>query len=162
VLWGLSSKKLKLDIELVPSTVWFSSVYDLLKEQNRMGEWHKIKEELFSKEGNQCWICGNSDKQLQAHEFWEYDDANHIQKLEAMHHLCTSCHRIKHIGFWLHTKDGLRKLKASGLTKEDLIDHFCKVNGCPVKDFRAHEEQAFTLWRERSRYKWKQDFGKWL
>lgn len=43
------------------------------------------------------------------------------------------CHKIKHIGFWLKTPRGLKKLKKLGLTPEDLIEHFCEVNNCSKK-----------------------------
>lgn len=38
------------------------------------------------KEGRKCWICGKKADQLEAHEFWEYDKENRIQKLKAIHH----------------------------------------------------------------------------
>lgn len=153
--------KFKLQIELVPSTVWFSSIYQIYNEKNRLSEWRRIKEKIFEKEGRRCWICGKEDTRLEAHEFWKYDDKNHIQKLIAIHHLCAMCHRIKHIGFWCHTQNGRERLEKSGLTKEDLVAHFCRVNNCSVEEFMAHERQAFRIWKERSKFKWKQDFGQY-
>jgi len=47
------------------------------------------------------------------------------------------------------------------LSREDLINHFCKVNNCSREDFEKHEEEAFRIWRERSKYEWKQDFGEY-
>ena len=152
---------LKLQIELVPSTVWFSSVYKLYKESNKLNEWRKIKDKLFEKEGYHCWICSKEGGRLEAHEFWEYNDKNHIQRLVAIHHLCGMCHKIKHIGLWCHTSDGIEQLKKSVLTKEDLIDHFCKVNNCSIEEFEVHETEAFRIWEERSRHEWKQDFGEY-
>jgi len=145
----------------VPATTWFSSIYQIYKKNNKLSEWIKIKEELFEKEGKRCWICGKEESHLEAHEFWEYDEKNHVQKLKAIHHLCQMCHKIKHIGFWCHTKDGQEKLKKEGLTREDLINHFCKVNNCSREEFEKHEKEAFRIWSERSKYKWKQDFGKY-
>jgi len=149
----------KLTIELIPSTVWFSSIYQICKKNNRLDKWKKIKEELFKLEGKRCWICGREDDRLEAHEFWEYDDQNHVQKLVAIHHLCNMCHKIKHIGFWCYTDRGKRKLNEEGLNKEDLIRHFCEVNNCTRKDFERHEREAFRIWRQRSENNWKQDFG---
>lgn len=152
---------LKLAIELVPSTVWYSSIYQYYKKSNNMQKWHEIKKELFSKEGNKCWICKKETKYLEAHEFWEYDDMRHIQKLQAIHHLCDICHKIKHIGLWLHTQDGARMLKNKGLTKEDIIHHFCNVNKCTLLDFKRHEDEAFRVWSKRSKHQWKQEFGRY-
>jgi hypothetical protein len=157
----MSQRKFKLTIDLIPSTVWFSSLYQIYKKNNQLHRWNEIKRELFEKEGRRCWICGKETIRLEAHEFWEYDDKNHIQKLKAIHHLCDMCHKIKHIGFWCYTKRGRNQLAKAGLTKEDLINHFCKVNNCSKREFEKHEKEAFKVWRERSKYEWKQDFGKY-
>lgn len=149
--------KFKLKIELVPSSVWYSSLYRLLPRQ----VWHRTKERLFAEEGRKCYICSYKQGPLSAHEFWEYNDDEHIQKLVAVHHLCSLCHKIKHIGFWCHTADGRAKLGEQGLDREGLIEHFCNVNNCAKKEFLEHEEKAFDLWRERSKHEWEQDFGKY-
>jgi hypothetical protein len=83
---------------------------------------------------------------LSLHEFWSYDSSTQIQKLTEFHHLCNLCHKIKHIGFWCHTADGQAKLKQEGLTRNDLITHFCTVNRCPENEFENHEQAAFALW----------------
>lgn len=113
------------------------------------------------REGRRCWICGKETSHLEAHEFWAYDDENHVQKLLAIHHLCVMCHKIKHLRFWCYTEDGKRKLEGEGLSKEDLIKHFCKINGCSREGFDEHMEEAFRIWKERSEHKWRQDFGKY-
>lgn len=154
-------KKFKLKIELVPSTVWFSSIFQIYKKKGQLKEWKKIKRKIFEKEGKHCWICRAKNHRLDAHEFWKYDDRNHIQKLIAIHHLCFLCHQIKHIGFWCYTSEGIKILEKSGLSRKDLINHFCKVNNCSKKEFKSHEQEALRIWRERSKYKWKQDFGEY-
>lgn len=153
--------KLKLTIELVPSTVWYSSIYQIYRKANCLDEWRRIKRELFEKEGQRCWICEKEGGRLEAHEFWEYDDENHIQRLAAIHHLCSMCHKIKHMGFWCHSDQGREQLATADLTKEDLISHFCKVNECSTETFEEHEQKAFDVWEERSKHSWKQDFGKY-
>ena len=150
-----------LTIELVPSTVWYSSIYQYYKKTNNPQKWSEIKKELFSKEGHCCWICKKESVHLEAHEFWKYDDTRYIQKLESIHHLCPFCHKIKHIGLWLHTEDGGRMLRKEGLTKDDVINHFCKINNCFKEEFQKHEDEAFKIWSERSKHKWTQDFGKY-
>ncbi|MCL0052037.1 hypothetical protein M1M92_00875 [Peptococcaceae bacterium] len=72
--------KFKLTIEPVPATLWFSSLCQIYKERNQQNKWRKIKEKLFEKEGRKCWICGAENVRLEAHEFWEYDDKNLIQR----------------------------------------------------------------------------------
>jgi hypothetical protein len=153
------NKQFKLNIELVPSTIWYANIYNYYKKNNKMEKWHELKEHLFETEGNKCWICGKENKDLEAHEFWEYDDYRHIQKLSAIHHLCGLCHKIKHIGLWLHTQNGERMLRKQGIRKEDIINHFCKVNNCSLDDFYKHENEAFSIFEKRSKFQWKQDLG---
>jgi hypothetical protein len=147
---------MKLTVELVPSTVWYSSLYRLLPKN----EWRRLKNQVFAEEGHKCYIC-YSEKGLSLHEFWSYDDDKHIQKLAEFHHLCNLCHKIKHIGFWCYTTEGQAKLEQEGLCREDLIKHFCKVNGCTRKEFEEHEKAAFEVWAELSLHQWKQDFGEY-
>ncbi len=149
----------KLNIELVPATAWYLSLHQLYRRNGQASRWMKIKKELFEREGRQCWICGAEDSRLEAHEFWEYDAKPCIQKLAAIHHLCDMCHKIKHIGFWCHTAEGRSRLEKLGLSCKLLVEHFCKVNNCSENEFEEHEEQAFRIFEERSKRKWKQDFG---
>lgn len=132
-------------------------MYQLLPKE----VWYGIKQDIYSREGHQCYVCRSKEGQLSAHEFWEYDDEKHVQRLVGIHHLCNLCHKIKHIGFWCHTIEGKSKLKQEGLDREDLIKHFCSVNDCTREDFLKHEQKAFDLWQERSMHRWKQEFGQY-
>ena len=153
------ASRFKLTIELVPETAWHSSLYRYYKDRGQLEKWRKLKEDLFKKEGRKCWICGKEGTRLEAHEFWEYDDVNHVQRLVAIHHLCSLCHKIKHIGFWCYTDRGSAQLELEGLTREDLIEHFCEVNNCTKDEFEEHEKEVFETWSKRSSHEWKQDLG---
>jgi len=50
----MKKKNLKLTIELIPSTVWFSSLYQLYKAKGRPSKWKKLKQKIFEKEGKRC------------------------------------------------------------------------------------------------------------
>jgi hypothetical protein len=155
----MAKAKYKLEIELIPATIWFSSLHNIYKEQGKASKWNAIKKNLFATEGRRCWICGVEDSRLEAHEFWQYDDANHIQKLTAIHHICSLCHKIKHFGFWCRTADGTSLLAKMNLSEDDLITHFCKVNGTTTADFELHLSESLDRWKSRSEHKWTQDFG---
>ena len=152
-------RKFTLSIELVPSTVWYANLYNFYKNNDQMEIWHELKQYLFEREGHHCWICKKEVRNLEAHEFWEYDDYTHVQKLIAIHHLCDLCHKIKHIGLWCYTPDGQAKLKRQQLTREDLVKHFCTVNNCTFEEFQNHEDSAFKEYSGRSKFRWKQDLG---
>lgn len=142
---------MKLEIELVPSTVWYSSLHNLLPRK----VWDNIRKEIIKENGSRCQVCGETAGKMNLHEVWKYDDENHLQKLDGFILLCTMCHHVKHIGL-----AGI--LASQGkLDYNEVVEHFCKVNKCTKKDFVNHEKIAFEIWRKRSQYQWKQDFGKY-
>ena len=85
---------MKLTVELVPSTVWFSSLYRLMSRET----WNSIRDGIIRENGRKCQICGETAGIMNLHEIWEYDDVNHVQKLEGFILLCKMCHHVKHIG----------------------------------------------------------------
>jgi hypothetical protein len=142
---------LKLEIELVPSTVWFSSLHNLLPRE----VWDRIRNEIITNNGRKCQICGETGGTMNLHEVWQYDDKNHMQKLEGFILLCNMCHHVKHIGF-----AGILA-KQGKLDYDKVIEHFCEVNNCTEKEFEKHKTEAFEIWRNRSKHEWNQDFGKY-
>jgi 5-methylcytosine-specific restriction endonuclease McrA len=142
---------MKLTAELVPSTVWYSSLYRLLPRD----VWNNIRESIIAKNSRKCQICGETEGTMNLHEIWNYDDANHIQKLDGFILLCVMCHHVKHIGLaGILANEG--KLGYSEVAR-----HFCKVNGCSEKEFTKHVDDAFRIWEKRSQFPWKQDFGEY-
>ncbi len=142
------NKELNLSIELVPQTIWYSSLRNKIQKE----EWDKIRKKSYADSGHKCTIC-KSEGRLNCHEIWEYDDKKHIQKLKGFIALCDNCHMIKHFGFAsIQANKGL-------LDMEKLIEHFMKVNNIDRKTFDKHHEESFQVWKERSRHKWEQDLG---
>jgi hypothetical protein len=142
---------MRLTAELVPRTVWQSSLAKLLPRSI----WIDIKNEIIDEHGKKCQMCGETEGTMSLHEIWNYDDANHVQKLEGFILLCSMCHHVKHIGL-----AGI--LASQGkLDYDEVVKHFCKVNECSAKEFEEHMDHAFRIWRERSQHQWKQDFGKY-
>ncbi len=143
-------RKLRLKIELVPNTSWYTSLKRLISKK----DWNKIRKEIYAKYGYRCGICG-AEGRLNCHEIWEYDYKKHIQKLKGFIALCDMCHFIKHIG--------LAEILASEgkLDYKRVIEHFMRVNNCDLKTFERHKEMAITIWRKRSQYNWRVDFGEY-
>jgi predicted house-cleaning noncanonical NTP pyrophosphatase (MazG superfamily) len=142
---------LELTIELVPSTVWYSSLYRLLPRE----VWDRIRNEIIENNGRKCQICGETEGKMNLHEIWEYNDAEHVQKLKGFVLLCAMCHHVKHIGL-----AGILANEGK-LDYYEVIEHFCKVNKCTKNDFEKQEKKAFDVWSKRSQYEWKQDFGEY-
>lgn len=147
----MKDKTPRLHIELVPSTVWKSSLYRLMPRE----VWNRIRDDFIKENGRNCQVCGETEGTMNLHEIWKYDDVNHTQKLEGFILLCKMCHHVKHI-------DLAGILASEGkLDYDNVIGHFCKVNNCSKRDFEKHEKDAFETWSKRSKHQWKQDFGKY-
>jgi hypothetical protein len=142
---------LKLKIELVPSTSWYNSLRAKISRE----DWDKIRKKSYSDANYLCEICG-ANSQLHCHEKWSFDNVKRIQRLEGVEAICVNCHMIKHAGFSMHTEEGKQKFN-----REELIEHFCKVNNCHRDDFLKHEDVAFTEYTKMSRHFWTIDFGKY-
>jgi hypothetical protein len=117
--------------------------------------WTSIREKHIQTTGARCEICGTSERPLQLHEIWQYDDKEHTQKLLGFQLLCRKCHLIKHIGL-----AGI-KADTGEVDYGVLVEHFCRVNQCSRQDFSRHRDKAFRVWRERSKHKWSQNFGEY-
>ncbi len=141
---------MKLEIELVPLTTWYSN----LRTKISQGEWDKIRKQSYSDSNHRCAICGALSK-LNCHEKWEYDDDSHVQKLTGFIALCDSCHMIKHLGF-----AGIQADKGC-LDMDGLIEHFMKVNRVDRVMFDRHCKESFRMWTERSNHEWKTDLSQW-
>ncbi len=142
-------KKLKLTIELVPSSSWNQNLRSLLKPIM----WEKLRKSIYKKNNYKCAIC-NSGGRLHAHEVWEYDDKNHTQKLKSLIAVCSKCHAVKHIGL-----AGIQASKGK-LNYENLVKYFMKVNNCDRITFEKHQKETFKKFEERSRYEWELDLSK--
>jgi len=42
-----------------------------------------------------------------------------------------------------------------------VVDHFCTINNLSWSEFRVVVAEAFNQWKERNKYEWTQDFGKY-
>jgi hypothetical protein len=117
--------------------------------------WNSIRDSIIDENGRKCQVCGETSGTMNLHEIWEYDDTKHVQKLAGFILLCRMCHHVKHIGL-------ARILANQGkLDYDEVVAHFCRVNGCTKKEFEKHKSKAFEIWAKRSEREWKQDFGKY-
>lgn len=135
-------KELKLDFELVPDSCWYSNLRSELPKE----VWDKVRKKAYARAGGKCMICGAPTTRLEAHEQWEYDDINGVQRLKNVVAICKSCHEVIHIG---RTQLMGREREAS--------EHFMKVNGCTYAEYRQTLGEANEKHRERSRREWQLD-----
>jgi len=141
------AKKLKLEIELIPSSSWQNNLRGVLKPKM----WDEIRKKVYKKNNFKCSICGQKRK-LQAHEIWKFNKRSHTQKLVDIVPLCFLCHMVKHIGY--------ASLVSKRPMNQRLIKHFMDINGCDRKTFQKHLKAAIKNFDNLSRYEWKLDLEK--
>ena len=137
---------MRLTIELVPSSCWFSNVRAVVTRK----QWDSLRSKVYSQAYHLCQICGGVGKKhpVECHEIWHYDDKNLVQKLEGMIALCPSCHMVKHIGLAQLQDRGDRALK-----------HLMKINGLDKTLAEKYIADAFSIWAMRSGKSWKLDLS---
>lgn len=88
-------------------------------------------------------------KRLDAHEQWEYDEGNAVQRLKGIIAVCPACHAVIHIG--------RTSLKGDIRAAEE---HFMKVNGCTYAEYRAALGEANRAHIRRNKVpEWKLDIS---
>ncbi len=135
---------MKLQFELVPDGCWYSNLRSLLPA----GGWDIVRKKAYARAGGKCMICGAPTARLEAHEQWEYDDTNCVQKLKNIVAVCRACHEVIHIG---RTQLAGREREAS--------EHFMKVNGLSYAEYRKALGEANAKHRERSKKEWQLDIS---
>lgn len=138
--------KLKLKIELVPSTSWTDNVRALLSKK----QWDYLKSQVYAKSYYTCEICGGIGPKhpVECHEVWTFNNKNSIQKLKKMIALCPNCHMVKHIG--------LAEVRGQKVTA---MRHLMYVNNMTWKQAETYVIECFKLWAERSKKTWTLDLS---
>jgi hypothetical protein len=140
------SKPVKLSIELVPKTCWFSNVRDHVATES----WNIIRFAVYKKAGYECEICGDQGPKwpVECHEVWDYNDDTWIQKLIGFQALCPLCHKVKHIGFAGYSGNA-----------EPAVKHLMKVNRWAPSETKRYLKEVFEIFWNRSTHDWKLDLG---
>lgn len=132
----------KLTIELVPKTSWYSNVRSNVSK----AEWDRIRKKSYENANHVCEICGDVGTnqgyrhKLECHEIWQYDDETLIQTLTGLVSLCPYCHLVKHPGLaQMNGKLGI------------VLKQLQRVNQISVEEAGAMLNEAFEIWRSRSK-----------
>ena len=137
---------MKLNIELVPRTSWYSNLREILTAT----EWNKCKKYSKLESNDKCIICGGVGRKwkTECHEEWEYIEETQTQKLKSIQALCPSCHSVKHIGFSISQN----KYKST-------LYHYKKINKISSEQAEIEITNAFKLWTKRSLKEWNLDIS---
>lgn len=147
--------ELKLRVNPLPAHLWGKNLRTFMTK----ARWAQFRAEIIDRRGLRCEVCGcDEDDPLHAHEEWSLDFTVKppIAKLSGIGLICWHCHMCEHFG-------RLNTLIANGALKpearEEVIEHFCEVNGVGRDAFTAHYTEAIAEWERRSRMHWLVDWG---
>jgi len=134
-------KEIKLYIDMIPRTSWYTNARSILAGH----EWNKIKRKVYQINDNKCSICnGKGPKHpVEAHERWEYNEDTRIQKMVDIIPLCPKCHLTTHYG--------LAQIQG----KEAMAyEHFKAVNGFEEHEVEHYMEEGYKTWIRLSKIDW--------
>ena len=136
---------MKLNFELVPDSCWYSNLRSILSP----AQWDVVRKEAYARADGRCMICGAQTRRLEAHERWEYDEEQEVQRLADVVAVCKACHEVIHIG----------RTSLMG-NEERACAHFMKVNGCTYAEYRKALGEANEAHRRRNLIpEWKLDLS---
>lgn len=137
--------KYKLWGNLIPRGSFYANLRKVLTKT----QWDFLREFVYKRDSYKCFICGTSGVRLEAHEHWKYDYHHSTQRLHDINALCRMCHLNNHLG--------LAKIlmKEGKLNLQELIEHWCNVNGEKKENFTSYQEKVFRLWELRNQFEWK-------
>lgn len=141
---------MKLELDLVPRTAWYSNVRSMVSRS----EWDVIRKKSYALAGGKCEICGASGfdqgfpHALECHERWEYDSVMDTQRLVGLLALCPLCHKVKHWGL------------AVARGEERIVrDHLMAVNDMRHEEIAVVVLEAFRVWKKRNETTWDTDIS---
>jgi len=136
--------ELKLQIELVPDSCWYSNVRSNVKTK----QWDIIRKRIYQEAGYKCTICSGRGFRypVDCHEIWVYDDENLTQKLDRFQALCPLCHEVKHLG--------LANVRGNGVRA---FGRFIEINRLSIDTALEIKKAVFMQWKARSAKQWMLD-----
>jgi len=147
----VASQKLKLEIESRPISTWGITLASRLPR----AEWDSIRKRVYQRANYKCEICGEDCLQLHCHEQWGFDNRKRIQYLKDLRCVCETCHDVIHFG---RSKHVYPKSYVN-----QLVRHWCEVNGKSQKDFEKYQAAIHTKNKARANIFYKVvAFGKTL
>ena len=136
---------MKLEIELVPKTAWFTNLRSRLPK----AQWDVVRKKCYAKANYRCEICGGKGTKhpVECHEKWNFGDGKIT--LIGLIALCPSCHECKH--------PGLAGIRGRG---EHVIKHLMKINEITRQEAEDMLSKAFKTYHEMSKTpSWEIDFS---
>jgi hypothetical protein len=134
----------KLEIELIPRSSFFTNVRSLVSQT----QWDIIRKKCYQQAGYRCEICNGKGPKwpVECHEVWHYNPKTLVQKLVRLIALCPACHEVKHFGLArVKGRDHIAKA------------HLMEINKIGSEEADRHIGKAFNIWKTRNMEEWELD-----
>ncbi|AXK44078.1 hypothetical protein [Erythrobacter aureus] len=129
-------------VDLIPSTSWFASLANLLTP----AAWGVLRDECIAAAGG-CEDCG-TEKNLECHEIWAYDEDKGVQTLESLRSVCGYCHEGYHLG--------LANVRNRYCTA---FNRLCTINRIEDHERSDYDALIFEKYLRRSDTEWVLNLG---
>jgi hypothetical protein len=140
---------MKLTIELVPRSSWYTNV----RSQVSKAQWDVLRKRQATLAGHQCEVCQDSGLHqgykwpVECHEIWDYNDDTHTQTLNGLISLCPRCHKVKHAGRTIYVEHDLVLV----------VNQLMKVNSMSEDQVHDYVLKSLEQWKSRSQFDWTVD-----
>lgn len=120
-------KNFKLKFNVIPSGAFNNNLRTVFSR----AAWDYIRKDAYARSNHRCSVCGASNTRLEAHEVWEFDEKNMVQRLKDVTAVCPACHSVIHIN------------RTQAVGREDgAIKHFMKVNEATFGEYIKELDKA--------------------
>lgn len=132
---------MKIRIEVIPIQCTGRNLHshDILRQR----KWEEISQGIRKLQKCECCEKKFEEKELHAHEVWEFDPKEQVQRLKQIICVCTKCHQAIHYNFLLSNQ--------SLTNREAFIAkaHYMEINGkkCDEKRFEHDLNEALHEYR---------------
>src|ERR1700733_15150264 len=151
-------RKFKPSIQPVPAPLWYQNLRTYLGPYR----WYKLRRAVINSRNLNCEVCGvavTESRKLMAHEVWAYSyrSGSGIARVKRLALVCWFCHSCEHFAL-------TQKLVGLGVLTQraidETIDHFCRLNQVPRRQFDICYTLAMAEWEHLSGKQWVVDWGK--
>ncbi len=145
----------RLPLTLIPVTALANARTVLTPDQ-----WDQVRSLCYSRAGHKCEACGTCHPSgsptgaggWEAHEMWDFRDAERIQRLDRILCLCQRCHAVTHFSF-TRTRSGSDAVATAAL------EHLAGVNDWTLRYAALYVRRGVAICKSRSQRTWRLDLS---
>ncbi len=132
---------------LIPTSAWGSAGRTGIPPE----AWGVVRRACYARAHHRCEACGANGR-LEAHEWYQWDDARGIQRLGRIAAACPTHHAAVHLG-------RTRSLSGSDRAAREALAELAQANGWSVPQAALYARHELALCAARSKRRWTLDLS---